>query len=176
MFEEVHQLVLGLIPVKPGRVLDVGAGSGRDAAALSRLGHRVVAVEPVAEFRALGGLLHAAEGIVWVDDVLPTLARVEGRFDLVWLSAVWMHLEQAERAEAMRRLAELVAPGGAVMVTLRHGPVPTGRHMFDVGDKETIDLARSCGLRVEIHEQDRDFMGRAEVQWSSLGFRKTLKP
>ena len=76
----------------------------------------------------------------------------------------------------MHRVAELVAPGGAVMVTLRHGPVPRGRHMFDVGDEETIELARSCGLKVEVHERDSDLMGRAEVQWSSLGFRKPANP
>ncbi|MFF3403121.1 hypothetical protein ACFYW6_32055 [Streptomyces sp. NPDC002659] len=34
-FDEVHSDVLQLVPVEPGRILDVGAGTGRDAAALA---------------------------------------------------------------------------------------------------------------------------------------------
>ena len=44
-FEEVHREVLSLFPVRPGRVLDIGAGTGRDAAALAARGHMVTAVE-----------------------------------------------------------------------------------------------------------------------------------
>ncbi len=51
-FRDHHQAVLHLIPTAPSRVLDVGAGMGRDTAALAALGHSVVAVEPVDELRA----------------------------------------------------------------------------------------------------------------------------
>ena len=37
---------VNLLPRPPGRALDVGAGTGRDAAWLARLGFQVVAVEP----------------------------------------------------------------------------------------------------------------------------------
>jgi protein-L-isoaspartate O-methyltransferase len=40
----VHESIADLVPRGPGLALDVGAGSGRDAAWLSSLGHDVVAV------------------------------------------------------------------------------------------------------------------------------------
>ncbi|MFR9780449.1 hypothetical protein ACL02O_30920 [Micromonospora sp. MS34] len=48
-FGEVHGEVLHLFPKRPSHVTDVGAGTGRDAAPLAALGHRVVAVEPTAQ-------------------------------------------------------------------------------------------------------------------------------
>src|SRR5271166_5499625 len=47
-FADVHRQVLHLIPTAPGRVLDIGSGTGRDAAAFATMGHEVVAVEPTA--------------------------------------------------------------------------------------------------------------------------------
>ncbi|MGQ3357308.1 MAG: class I SAM-dependent methyltransferase, partial [Phreatobacter sp.] len=52
-FEEVHAPLLHLLPLS-GRALDIGAGSGRDAAALAARGFAVTAVEPTAELRAEG--------------------------------------------------------------------------------------------------------------------------
>ena len=40
----------GLLPSAPGLVIDVGAGTGRNAAWLAGLGHDVVAVEPSVGF------------------------------------------------------------------------------------------------------------------------------
>ena len=50
--ENVHEWFLEYMPKRPLVVLDVGAGSGRDAADFSSLGHDVVAVEPSEGMRA----------------------------------------------------------------------------------------------------------------------------
>ncbi len=169
-FDEVHRDVLHLVPVEPGHILDVGAGTGRDAAALARRGHSVVAVEPTAELRAHGQRLHAGAAIEWIDDALPRLsvvARLE-RFDAVFATAVWMHLDAVERRGAMAAIAELLAPGGRLFVNLRHGPVPEGRHMFDVSAAETSELGAGFGLRT-LHASERsDLHGRDSVYWSCL--------
>src|SRR5262245_32603363 len=62
-FVDVHRHVLHLIPRAPCDVLDIGAGTGRDASALAGMGHRVVAVEPTAEFRARAARLHPSPRI-----------------------------------------------------------------------------------------------------------------
>jgi len=124
-FENVQREVLHLFPLPPARALDVGAGTGRDAAALSRIGHRVVAVEPAPELRIAGERLHSGLGVIWVDDALPELARVatpEGGFDLILLTAVWMHLDASARETAMARLAELLAASGLMTIALRMVP------------------------------------------------------
>ncbi|MBC2876563.1 MULTISPECIES: class I SAM-dependent methyltransferase [Streptomyces] len=168
-FAEVHRAVLHLFPERPGTVLDIGAGSGRDAAALAGRGHRVVAVEPTAALRALGRRLHADRGIEWVDDALPGLRALRGRrFDLVLLTAVWMHLDADERPAAMETVSGLVGPGGRIVLSLRHGPVPPGRRMFPVTADETAALARRHGLAALHRAHGGDPLGRADVTWSHL--------
>lgn len=172
-FEEVHGALLHLYPAPPGRVLDLGAGTGRDAAALARLGHTVTAVEPTAELRALGERLHTDTALTWLDDALPGLGVLAGRgerFDLILLTAVWMHLDTAERARAMRSVAALLAPRGTLAMTVRSGPVPSGRRMFDVPEDETLALAGAAGLRVAHRGGRDDLHGRPGVRWSELVF------
>lgn len=171
-FAHVHRYSLHLFPAPPSQVLDIGAGSGRDAAALAALGHRVLAVEPTAGLRERGRQLHADTDVEWLDDSLPALAGVLQRgqlFDLVLLTAVWMHLDVAERQVAMTGLARLLAPGGRIVLTLRHGPVPPGRRMFDISFEETDALAREHGLQAMFqHERYDDTQGRPDVHWTIL--------
>ncbi|RZL61165.1 MAG: class I SAM-dependent methyltransferase [Variovorax sp.] len=178
-FEDVHRDVIHLFPAAPSRVLDVGAGTGRDAAALARRGHHVVAVEPTPGLRSAGERLHAALPITWIDDHLPDLAVLRQqpeRFDLVLLTAVWMHLDAAERATAMAALADLLAEAGQIVMTLRHGPVPEGRRMFDVSADETGALAKPHGLIAHHSGARRDTLGRDDVRWSVLALRRATVP
>ncbi len=174
-FDDVHGAALHLYPAAPCKVLDVGAGTGRDAAALARRGYQVTAVEPTAELRTAGQPLHADAAISWIDDQLPDLAHVRAlqcRFDLILLTAVWMHLDPTERAIGMCALGALAAPGGLVAMTLRHGPVPAGRRMFDISGDETAPLAASQGF-AEVH-RDRHadgVLGRPDVSWTRLILR-----
>lgn len=173
-FADVHGSALHLYPRAPSRVLDIGAGSGRDAAALARAGHQVVAAEPTAGLRQAGQRIHAGLAIEWVDDHLPALAGLRSsgrRFDLVLLTAVWMHLDEAERASAMPAVAALLAPGALLVISLRHGPVPAGRRMFDVSAEETMALAARHGLALAHHGTRGDAQGRADVHWSIVGLR-----
>jgi SAM-dependent methyltransferase len=177
-FADVHRGLLPVLPTAPARALDIGAGTGRDAAALAALGHTVLAVEPTQEMRAHGQRLHPSPAIEWLDDSLPELARVRARvrarnerFNLVMMTAVWMHLDEAERTRAMACVADLVAPGGLMTLSLRHGPVPAGRRMFDVSPAETRALAARHGLAT-VYEKDRPSVFNADgVWWDVLAFR-----
>jgi len=176
-FDDKHGPVLALLPHAPGAVLDVGAGTGADAAWFAEQGHRVVAVEPTRGLREAGRRLHSSPSILWLDDGLPALRSVHAlgrRFDAVMLTAVWMHLDASERAVAMPGLAALVAPSGVLVLSLRHGPVPPGRRMFDVGADETITLARASGLDLVLHARNESLQpeNRAQgVTWTRLAFR-----
>jgi SAM-dependent methyltransferase len=174
-FVDVHGPVLHLLPTAPSGVLDIGAGTGRDAAALAAQGHRVIAVEPTQAFRDRGALLHPSPRIEWVEDYLPhlpCLTRRGDRFDVVLLTAVWIHLDGEQRPEAMRTVASLLRPGGLLAMTLRHGPAPPGRRrLFEASADEAIDLARVYDLRLAVKvEHQADSYGRREVTWTSLAF------
>jgi protein-L-isoaspartate O-methyltransferase len=171
-FEDVHHDILHLLPRFPCRALDVGAGSGRDAAALARLGHAVTAVEPTVELRQHGQRLHRRMDIRWIDDGLPDLSTLTGEtFDLIMLTAVLMHLDGSERRAALGQLAKRLSPRGLLAMTLRHGPVPVGRRMFEVSGREVAEMLARDGLTL-IHEgRYGDMLGRDAVTWTSLVFR-----
>src|SRR6516162_1224732 len=71
----VHAWLINLLPPAPALVLDVGAGSGRDAAWLASQGYEVVAVEPSSAMRAEAERLHPSTPIRWISDSLPGLER-----------------------------------------------------------------------------------------------------
>lgn len=171
-FESVHAGALDLIPDKPGLVFDIGAGTGRDAAWFASRGWDVVAVEPSFRLRLHGQRHHPADTITWEDDRLPHLDRLTKRgvqADLVWLSAVFMHLAPDERRAAFRRLATLLKPSGRMMLTLRHGPSPSfGRTMYPVSAEEVERLALEHGLTVRKSAPSADVDGREGVSWTVL--------
>lgn len=174
--EYVHAPVLHLIQDGPCRTLEIGAGTGRDAAWLAGKGHAVLAVEPTAEMREVGMRLHPSPNIEWLDDGLPDLASVGGRgpFDLLMLTAMWMHLDENERRQAMPRLAALAKPGAVMAMLLRHGPVADGRHVFETPVEETATLGQAAGfaLLVNTHRGPLRPDGDPDVTWTSLAFRR----
>lgn len=175
---DAHRAVLHLIPAVPSHVLDIGSGTGRDAAWFAAEGHRVVAVEPTEALRRPAMALHRSPRIEWLDDSLPDLALLRSRggsFDLVMLTAVWMHLDVRQRRQAMPSLAALVRGGGTVIMTLRHGPVPPGRRMFEVSADETIGLAATHHLHPVLNlraESNHPQNHAAGVTWTRLAFIK----
>jgi len=175
-FEQVYGDALPLFPKPPASVLDIGAGTGRDAAALAARGHKVVvAVEPTRALREHGQKIHAARKIKWLDDGLPDLDKVfdlDRRFDLILLTAVWMHLDKDQRRPAMAGVASLTEPGGRIVLSLRHGPVPAGRRMFPVTPAETVALAEWQGLKTLYNKQHPDMQGREGVSWTWLVFER----
>jgi SAM-dependent methyltransferase len=122
---DVYARVAHLLPAQPARFVDVGAGTGRDAAWFAAQGHSVLAVEPTDYLRAMGMELHPSPRITWLSDTLPdlehTLARGEV-FDRLIVCAVWQHLRPEERARAMPNLTRLLAPDGLLIMVLRHEP------------------------------------------------------
>ncbi len=174
-----ERMLAGVLPVIPeggdGRLaLDVGAGTGRDAAWLTSLGYEVVAAEPAAEMRRIAAEKHGSDGIRWVSDALPSLDHVHGTgltYDLVLLSAVWQHVAPADRPRAFRKLATLMKPGGVLVMTLRHGPAPAGIQMHPTSIAEIEGLARVHGLEVLRVAASSDQGGRAGVTWDIMALR-----
>jgi SAM-dependent methyltransferase len=176
-FAEAQRAVLHLIPKDPCRVLDIGAGTGRDAAGFAAMGHRVVAVEPTEEMRRGAMVLHPSPLIEWIDDSLPDLAVVRAReeqFDVVMTTAVWMHLDEQQRRRGMPNVAALVRDGGLMSMTLRHGPVPPGRRMFEVSPEETIGLAAPFGLQRVSNRPMELSLRQPGVSWTRLAFVKSV--
>jgi protein-L-isoaspartate O-methyltransferase len=176
-FEQVHEAVLDLLPIRPSQILDVGAGSGRDAAALARRGHAVTAVEPSVAMRRRAQETHQGLGIEWIDDRLPRLTQLRRgrrRFDVILVSAVWMYLRPEDREDATGTLAGLLAPSGLLIVSLRHVEAHQRRQVVDVTDEELIQMAGRAHLSLVRRVRTGDALERREYQWATLVFRSSF--
>lgn len=162
-----------LLPKPPAVVVDIGAGTGRDAAAFATAGYDVIAVEPSPGMRTEASKVAASSRIQWITDSLPALAsttRAGIAADVVCLSAVWQHIPPVDRPRAFRKLVGLLRSGGLLVITLRHGP-DDGRGSFPVDTAEVEALARGHGMQIVVAEPSRDFQGRPEISWTNLVLR-----
>ena len=81
-------------------------------------------------------------------DALPdlrTLRALGRRFDLILLSAVWMHVAPKGRERAFRILSELLGPSGLLVITLRLGgdaAENAARRFHDTSAEELIGHAK----------------------------------
>lgn len=109
--------------------------------------------------------------IQWLDDRLPGLDEVHRLwlgFDLILLSAVWMHVKPADRHRAFRKLATLLKPGGLLIMSLREGPSEPDRPMWPAPVGEIEALARIHGLSIQKVVCSADELGRPEVRWTTV--------
>lgn len=150
--EHVLRSVAAFLPAAPSDILDIGAGSGRDACRFAALGHRVTAVEPVREMSSQARRLPGADRVTWIEDYLPRLALLGGRtFDLCLLSAVWHHLSPAQRPPSLARFAELTRPTGRLVMSLRLGPDTDEKTNFAIDTDTTVRQARDAGFTL-VHQ------------------------
>ena len=172
----VYAPVADLLPAAPTDMLEVGAGTGRDAAWFARRGWRVTAVEPAAGLREAGRALHEGDAIDWIDDRLPGLEATLalGRtFPFVLLTAVWHHLDEDARGAALGPLAALLAPGGRLLLSIRHEPEGSAWHSFAADPDHTVGAAEALGLSLAArrHCQSVSPENRAAgVTWTWLAF------
>jgi SAM-dependent methyltransferase len=104
--------------IKGGATADIGCGSGREVAWLNANGF------PASGFDASEGLLAEARrrypDFKFVHAELPELSGVAaGNFDNVLCETVIMHLDHALIAPSVRRIFELVKPGGVFYLSWR---------------------------------------------------------
>jgi len=187
-FEEVHQcwsqFLPSIIENPNARILDLGAGSGRDAKHFAELAAKthttenniqIIAAEPAQELSQLGKMTTQGLNVKWLEDSLPALSNVtkqEVSFDLILLSAVWMHIPPCDRARSIRKLANILKPGGKLVISLRHGQTDEEckrRKMHHVCADELKKLATGVGLFTLLETaKEEDKLGRNHVSWQTV--------
>ncbi|MEL0658668.1 class I SAM-dependent methyltransferase [Psychromonas arctica] len=179
-FEQVHESWLSyLTPIlnkKEARILDIGAGAGRDSQYFAQQGAAnnisVTAIEPALMLAELGKKHTQGLNINWLQDSLPDLTAVtrkEISFDLILLSAVWMHIPDAQRARSLRKLANLLKPGGLLVISLRHGESGDERNMYEVSSDALVQMSTKLGLSLLlVTDKKPDVIGREDVSWQTV--------
>ena len=109
-----------LADIEPCRVLDLGAGQGRNAIWLAVQGHTVTALD-ISDVATAQGAAIAARADVAVDFVAADLETWEpepGGFDLVLLA--YMQAPPEVRKMIHKKVSLALQPGGSVLVVAHH--------------------------------------------------------
>ena len=124
------------------RVLDVGAGTGRNALALARRGHPVDAVEMTQKFADIIRAESEQESLdvrVIQRDVFATTDALRADYQLILLSEVVPDFRTTQQLRGIFELAaRCLAPGGRLVFNAflaRHGYTP---------DNAALELAQQC--------------------------------
>jgi SAM-dependent methyltransferase len=136
------------------RCLVVGCGRGDDAEALASAGFEVTAFDAAPAAIAACQERFRRSGVEYVvADLLAPPADWLGAFDLVFESASLEALGPEARAGAMRAMAQLVAPGGRVLVVCRarEASDPEGGSPGAL-TREELGTFESAGLRASAVE------------------------
>jgi len=164
------------IPDYACRIIEIGAGTGRDAAWLASKGIDVLAVEPVSEFREAGKLLHPSPQIEWINDSLPSLSKIlqrNERYELALLVSVWQHVPKKSKLASLTNLRSILGKDGKLIISVRNGPGSIKRKCYPTSAKETIEFAQQCGFKL-ITSRNADSVQsinqRAKVTWTWLVF------
>lgn len=175
--DTVHASWLRHLPQKPGLALDVGGGSGRDAVWLAKRGWEVIVVEPATALLELGQRSTEAYPITWINDCLPTLAKLQmdqQTYSLILLSGVLMHLPYQQRIASLETLAGLMADNSLLVVSLRQGPDSEGREFYQVQADEIVQFAEKKSLQVEVCDTLEDVLKRDGVTWQTIIIEKRV--
>lgn len=195
-----HRLLRAHLPPR-GRVLEIGCGTGRDAACLAAHGFRVVATDASAAmldaFRASPRAdLSVADypdaplrygpsvQVAQASFPLPAdHALLSDRFDAVVAMAVVMHIADADLFEFAFQVRQMLAPGGTVILSASEGRAlgadsrdAQGRLFRERPAGELALLFERLGFRLIAREETSDGLGRNELRWTTLTCASTPPP
>lgn len=173
-----HQLeTFKLLLPRGARILEIGAGHGRDALHFISEGYDVVATEPSIELANI-----AAERIKRPVLVLRAQdINFDGEFDAIWANASLIHVPPEEMVAVLRKLKQAVKPGGLIHASFLEGvgepgkpeTIPDGRYF----NRITENMIRNIlifvpGLRVDnlLTSHQRDDYFKSNAPTSTFGF------
>ncbi len=175
-FAKQRDAFVALLP-KGARILEIGAGHGRDALHFQNLGFDVVATEP-----SVGLSKIAAEKIG--RPVLNVRAQdigFESEFDAVWAAASLIHIPPSELPAVFARLKAAVKPGGLIHASFLKGvgvddvpeQIPDGRYFNRASEKLLREVVKSVGGLTVVEDltrgQDNDYF-TALAPTTTFGF------
>jgi SAM-dependent methyltransferase/5-methylcytosine-specific restriction endonuclease McrA len=159
------------------RVLDVGCGSGRDAARLLNSGYDAYGIEPVHALRNAAVAAHPElAGRIGEGGLPLTGDAFGGEFDGILCSAVLMHVPDTDLLEAGLAIRRLLKPGGRLLLS-----IPASRGDLLSGDRDTNGrlfspysadeialLLERLGFGPISRWESDDVLGRSGTSWTTL--------
>ncbi|KPF60020.1 methyltransferase type 11 [beta proteobacterium AAP51] len=159
------------------RVLDVGAGSGRDLAALIKAGYDGHGVEPSDGLHKAAVAAHPELNGRLIGGALPAIGiPFGGGFDGIVCCAVLMHLPEAELFDSALALRSLLKPHGRLLMSIPAARTDVGKDSRDEGGRlfqpyvpeELQLLFERLGFHLIGRWDTGDVLQRAGTHWVTM--------
>ncbi len=148
-----HAGLIELLPkLEKLEMLDVGAGSGADAALYAEMGHDVVAVEPAWKLRNIAKKMFRNGRIKWIADKLPNLELVQAsgqKFDVVYCANALQYLKKKDRRLSLVRMLSFLKDGG--LLEIQHPYPPSREYQFLIDSNEIKDFVKQYNESISKH-------------------------
>jgi len=163
-----------------GKVLDIGAGSGRDVRLLVKEGHDAYGLEPSEALRSLTVQKYPYLAPRMLKGHLPDdLSALDQSYDGVVCSAVLMHIPKEHLFDSIFALKRILNPNGRILISIpidREGldsqrRDPQGRLFTDITAEYLELLFERIGFRRLKKWTDPDSLGRQGITWATLLFQ-----
>jgi len=159
------------------KLLDIGCGSGRDLACLSKQGHDVYGVDATPEMVIVAQSLHPElMGRIQQASLPDCDPPFNGDFDGVLCSAVLMHLPVEQLEPAANSIKRCLKPKGRLLYSVpsqRLDVVTEDRdangRLFVPDQSDRLEsIFQGIGFRTLVKWNDEDSFGRDAVKWVSV--------
>ena len=176
----IHGLLLRFLPEK-ARILEIGCGSGRDAAFLVAKGYDVTAIEASPKMLEVAQRLNPelADRITLASVPLQDSDRLLSRqFSAVVCIGTIIHIPDQYLFEFASQVRDLVAPDGILFLSGSIRNLPSqenrdvhGRLIIERAPEEIQLLFERLGFRLLTRHENDDTLGRP-VKWFTLVMQK----
>ena len=163
----------------PGsRILDIGCGSGRDMAYLSKLGCQVFGMDATSELVGLAQKLHPELcGRITLGALPDAAIPFDGHFDGILCSAVLMHIPVEDQQATALFIKECLKPGGRLLYSIpsqRSDVIgasqrdTAGRLFISNGQAQLQKFFEATGFHLIDQWSNDDSLGRDGITWLSV--------
>ncbi len=173
--DTLHELLRKLARNRP-RALDIGGGSGRDAALLLQLGCHTTYADACSQMRDQALQLHPelAEHAVLASFPLPDHHPwLDQPFDLILAAGLIMHLDDPALQRFAHQITRLLAPGGHLVLSHSNGrnrlgpDTPPGRQLRERPPELVQTVFEQAGLTSLQQIDNPDSLGRNQLTWTT---------
>jgi SAM-dependent methyltransferase len=182
-YESVNSSLLPVIEsgfAKGGKILDIGCGSGRDLAAMVKMGYDCYGVDPTDQFVKAAQSIHPELKDRIIIGGLPALSPpFGGEFDAILCSAVLMHIDRQQLLPSALSIKECLKTGGKLLYSVPSKRLDVGAGQRDSNGRLFVpnqsdrlkSIFEQLGLTLLLETDNLDSMGRSEVEWVSSMWR-----
>jgi SAM-dependent methyltransferase len=159
------------------KILDIGCGSGRDLAALHKLGYDTYGIDPAPQFVELAQEIHPELKDRIIQGALPDLpVPFNDEFDGVLCSAVLMHIEVEQLPKAAKAIKACLRAGGRLLFSVPSKRLDVvsenrdqnGRLFIPNQGDRLKSIFEDLGFKTISTWNNSDSMGRDAVAWESV--------